>query len=222
MPRVTSPLLAALVAVAVVGCQKKTDPNAPVRGSGVGSKVVRSMPPFSKLRVGGSVRAEVTVGKPASLELLGDDNLLPLVPSRVDAGMLVIQPTGVLKPTQPLVARITTPSLDAVEIIVAAKGIVTGVSAQHFVVRVAGGGSVDVDGSSHTLEVVAKGAARADLRDFTAASAHVSSSDATRVEVGRVDTLEVDQRGPSVVTYPGTPEIKRAIVPPARLIQTRP
>jgi hypothetical protein len=219
MKRVGSLAFAVVVALAPLGCKKK-EPEGPLRGSGVGAKVVRTTPPFSKLKVGGTVRVEVEVGKPPSVELLGDDNLLPKVSSRVDAGTLVIVPDGVLKPTQPLVARVTVPSLDEVELVVAATGFVRGVKAAHFVANLAGGASLDLDGSSQTVEVVTKAAAKADLRDFSVASAHVTTSEATRVELGHVETLEVHQKGPSLVTYQGSPEIKRSVLPPARLVRT--
>lgn len=218
MTRSTLLLLAAVLGVAPVGCKKK--PEGPVRGSGVGSKVVRTTPPFHKLKVGGSVRAEVQVGKPLSLELLGDDNLLPLVASKVEAGTLTIAPDQALKTTQPLVARITTPALDGLELVAASSGFVNGVKAEHLSVRMGGAAKLRLSGSSRTVEVVAGNAAQADLRDFAVASAHVTTSHATRVELGHVETLEVNQKGPSTVTYKGSPEIKRSVVPPARLIRT--
>jgi hypothetical protein len=211
--------VAALVALAAAGCRKKA-PDARVRGSGVQANVVRSTPAFSKLEVRGSVRAEVEVGKPPSLELLGDDNLLPLVTSRVDAGTLVIGSEQVLKPTQPLVARITTPSLDAIALVAASSGFVKGMKTEHFSTRLVGATELHVEGSSRTLEVVVKGAARAKLKGLAVQSAHVTCSEASRVELGRVETLEVHQKGPSLVTYEGSPEIKRSVVPPARLIRT--
>lgn len=218
MTRSTLLLFAAVLGAAPVGCNKK--PEGPVRGSGVGSKVVRTTPPFRKLKVEGSVRAEVEVGKSPSLELLGDDNLLPLVTSEVDAGTLTIAPDQVLKTTQPLVARITTPALEGLELVAASSGFVNGVKAEHFSARLAGASKLRLSGSSRTVEVVAKNAAQADLSDFAVGSAHVTTSEATRVELGHVQTLEVNQKGPSTVTYKGSPEIKRSVVPPARLIRT--
>jgi hypothetical protein len=219
MTRHTSLLLAGLVALAPLGCKKK-EPEGPLRGSGVGSKVSRATPPFSKLKVGGSVRAEVEVGKPMSLELLGDDNLLSHLSSRVDAGTLVIEPDQVLKTTQPLVARITTPSLEAIDVSVGARAFVRGVKAPHFSARLAGGGSVDLDGASQTVEVVLKAAAKADLEDFAVKAAHVTGTGATQVKLGVVEMLEVTLSGPSLVTYKGSPEIKRSVEAPARLIRT--
>jgi hypothetical protein len=217
MTRATTLLLALGVALSPYGCKKEA---GPPRGSGVGSKAVRSTPPFRNLKIGGTVRAEVEVGKPLSVELLGDDNLLPLVLSKVEAGTLSIMPDQVLKPTQPLVARITTPSLDGIELIVASSGFVRGVNATHFTARAAGGTKLQLAGTSHTVEVVTRGAAQLDLRDFAVASAHVTTSDATRVSLGRVEMLEVNQKGPSLVTYEGSPEVRRTSVPPARLLRT--
>jgi hypothetical protein len=219
MTRVVSLFLGALLVLAPVGCKKK-QPEDRVRGSGVGSKVRRPIPAFSRLEVRGSVRAEVEVGKPSSVELIGDDNLLPLVTTRVHAGTLVIGSDQVLKATQPLVARITTPSLDGVALAAASSGFVRGVKAEHFVARLVGATELHAEGTSRRLEVVVKGAARAKLKGLTVQAAHVTTSEAARVELGGVETLEVNQKGPSVVTYEGSPEIKRSVVPPARLVRT--
>jgi hypothetical protein len=217
--RAPAVVFAALFLHAPIGCKKK-EPEGPVRGSGVGSKVARSTPAFSKLEVRGSVRAEVEVGKPHSLELLGDDNLLPLVRLRVNAGTLVIDSERVLKGTQPLVARITAPSLDGITLTAASDGFVKGVKADHFVARLVGATRLHADGTSRMLEVVVKGAAQAKLKGLAVRAAHVTTSEAARVELGRIETLEVSQKGASVVTYEGSPEITRSVTPPARLIRT--
>jgi hypothetical protein len=218
MTRLPTLLLALGLVLSQNGCKKAE--SGPVRGSGVGSKAVRSTPPFRTLKIGGTVRAEVEVGKPQSVELLGDDNLLPLVLSKVEGGTLTIMPDQVLKPTQPLVARIKAPSLDGIEVIVASSGLVTGVNASHFTVRAAGGSKLELAGSSQTVEIVTRGAAQVNLKDFAVATAHVTTSEATRVTLGRVQTLEVNQKGPSLVTYEGSPEVRRTSVPPARLLRT--
>jgi hypothetical protein len=217
--RVVSLFLGALLVLAPVGC-KKQEPEDRVRGSGVGSTVRRPIPAFSKLEVRGSVRAEVEVGKPSSLELLGDDNLLPLVTTRVNAGTLVIGSDQVLKATQPLVARITTPSLDGIALAAASSGFLRGVKADHFVARLVGATELYAEGTSRRLEVVVKGAARAKLKGLAVQAAHVTTSEASRVELGRIETLEVNQKGPSVITYEGSPDIKRSVMPPARLVRT--
>jgi hypothetical protein len=132
----------------------------------------------------------------------------------------VLVPDQVLKTRQPLVARITTPSLEGIDLVASSSGFVKGVKATHFVVRLAGASRLHAAGSSGTVEVVTKAASQANLRDFVAPSAHVTTSEASRVELGRVQTLEVNQKGPSLVTYEGSPELKRTVVPPARLVRT--
>ena len=137
MTRGATLLLAAWFLLLPGACKKK-EPDGPVRGSGVGATAARTPPPFQEISVGGTIRAEVEVGKPLSVELRGEDNLLPLVPTKVEAGTLKLVPDQVLKPSQPLVARISIPTLDAIELFAASSGFVNGINAQHFAVTAAG------------------------------------------------------------------------------------
>ena len=208
----------ALSIVAAPACKNKENTG---RGSGVGSKVVRTIPPFKRLKVGGTIRAEVEVGSAPSLEILGDDNLLARVLSRLDGETLVVEPDAVLKPTQPLVVRLTTPSLEGVTVAVSSSAIVNGVQGERFQVFSTGGTKLTARGSTRALEVNARSAARLDLSALSSASAKVTAADASRVELGHVETLDVTGSGPSVVVYRGDPAIERKLERPARLLRAR-
>jgi len=209
----------ALLAVSFApACKNKENTG---RGSGVGSKVARAIPPFKQLKVGGTIRAEVEVGPAPSMEILGDDNLLARVLTRLDGETLVVEPDAVLKPTQPLVARIKTPALEGVTLGAASSAIVNGLRGERFVVFGTGGTRLTARGSTRLLEVTARSAARLDLSELASASAKVTTADGSRVELGHVETLEVTGSGPSVVVYRGDPAIERKLERPARLVRAR-
>jgi len=211
-------LVAALFVVAAPACKNKENTG---RGSGVGSKVVRAIPPFKRLKVGGTIRAEVEVGSAPSLEILGDDNLLARVLSRLDGETLVVEPDAVLKPTQPLVARITTPLLEGVAVTVASSAIINGVRGERFQVSGTGGTRLTARGSTRALEVSARSAAQLDLSALSSAAAKVTAADGSRVELGHVETLDVTGSGPSVVLFRGDPAIEQKLTRPARLLRAR-
>ncbi len=208
---------ALVVALSVSGCKKKEESG--LRGSGVGAKVVRTLPPFTSVRVGGSLRAEISVGKPVSLELRGDDNLLSHVKPRVEDGTLVLEPDQVLRTTQPLVARFGAEKLDGVALVAAASANVEGVRAEHFAVKGTGGTRLVAKGSSQTLEVNVKSAARFDLSGFAAGAAKVTAKDAASVNLGYLERLDATLTGMSRVVFRGDPVIKQDVKRPARLLR---
>jgi hypothetical protein len=205
-----------VLALSGFGCKKKSDD---IRGSGVGARVERTVGAFTRVKVSGTIRAEIEVGKSQTLAILGDDNLIPRVLSRVEGSTLVLAPDGVLKGTQPLVARVTLPALEGVSLGVASLAFVNGLKAERFEAAGTGGTRLVVRGSARALEVTARSAARLDLGELSAASAKVTAADASRVELGHLESLNVTQTGPSVVIYRGEPQIERKIQAPARLIR---
>jgi hypothetical protein len=208
-------LLAALgLALALPAC-KKRDPTV---GSGVGATKARSVGAFSAIRVGGGLEFDVTVGKSAPLEVTGDDNLLGYVTSRVENGTLVLDVGTKLKRKQPLRVRVGTEGLAALHTGGGAKGKVRGVRSEAFEVEAAGGAKLAIAGSSQRLSVTTRKAARVDLNEFSAATAVVSASDTSTVELGHLEELDVVQKGLSRVVYRGAPKLTQSVTKPARLI----
>jgi hypothetical protein len=202
------------------GVQCNEEPSK-LRGSGVGSRVARTVTPFERLEVGGRIRVEVEVGKPLALELLGDDNLLSRVATRARESTLVIEPDTVLAPTQPLVARVTTPALAGITLLASSSAIVNGVTGERFSASGTGATRLTLSGSATHLEVATKTAARMDLTGLTASSAEVVASGGSHVVLGHLEKLDVTQTGPSVVFYRGEPELVRHVTQPARLLRAR-
>lgn len=123
-------LLAALPPVACTG----------VKGSGIEATKTRSVPAFAGVRAGNTVEVSVTVGGPQTVTVVADDNLVPLVRTRVRDGMLVIDATSNYRPTvhRPRVA-ITMPALGTIEASGSAAVDATGVTGAELRVGTSGG-----------------------------------------------------------------------------------
>jgi hypothetical protein len=211
-------VLVAGLLLALPTCQKKANKTG-VKGSGVGTTKTRSIGAFSALRVGGGLEFEVSVGKALPLEISGDDNLVSHVTVKNDGDLLVLGVDAKLKQLQPLRVRVGTERLDSVAVAIAAKGKVSGVRAESFRVEAGGGGQVEVAGSSRALEVTTRSASRVNLSAFSAATASVTAADASTVDLGYLEALDVTQTGLSRVIYRGDPKLTQKITKPARLIR---
>jgi hypothetical protein len=209
-------LLFACLTLALPACKKKPDP---LKGSGVGATRARSVAAFSELSVGNGLEFEVTVGKGASLEISGDDNLISLVTTQVEGKRLTLGVDKKLKQRQPLRVRVGTERLDGIRVVAGAKGKVSGVRAEAFHVESGGGATVEIAGSSQALEVKSRSAARVDLKGFSAAKGIVTAADASTIELGYLEELDVTQTGMSRVIYRGEPKLTQSVKKPARLIR---
>jgi hypothetical protein len=213
------PVLFALLtafAPGFVACKKS---NQPLIGSGVGAKRTLELGPFSKLQISGPFDVTLNVGKRQPVELRGDDNLLPHVTAKLEGDRLVIASSRGVKPKQPLRIDLGTEQLQELTVGVAAKARVQGVKAEHFQLRAAGAAEIVAHGSSSSLDVATKSAARIDLSNFSAGSAVVSADDASRIKLGHVEKLKVTQTGLSQVRYRGEPTLEQNVQKPARLVR---
>lgn len=106
-----------VVPLALVGCINVGPSNAVV-GSGVAATEQRPVASFSAVDLNGSGRLIIRQGDTESLTVTADDNILPLIESRVQAGTLHLgpQPGSNIRPKTPIVYELTLKNLTSVEI----------------------------------------------------------------------------------------------------------
>jgi len=181
-----------------------------VKGSGTAKTEVRQVAAFSAIELTGSFDAEVSIGAPR-LELSGDDNLLPLIASDVIGDKLVLRSTQNMRPSLPLLAKISLPRLAAVK--VSGSGAVTlpGVAADALAIDLVGSGAVRGDGTAHQLNAEVTGSGDIELAKLAVERATVEISGSGDIEVDATRTLDVRISGSGSVKYHGDPEIKKSI-----------
>jgi hypothetical protein len=161
----------------------------------------------------------VTVGKASKLELRGDRNLLPLVTSRSENGLLTLDIDKKIKPSMRLHARIGVPRLDSASGTKAARIDIRGLAADTFEARAIDGAKMSAAGTARALVLRGAGAGLLDFRGVTAASATLVLERAARAELGYLEKLDVKLLGANIVSYEGTPEIKKEVKHPSRLVR---
>ena len=174
-------------------------------GSGKEATENRELEGFSEIEVAGVFKVEAQVGSSTSVEVLADDNLLPLITTKVRGDRLVVEFDGSVRPKVTPTLRVTTPKLSAIESsgasVVDARNL-TGT----FSFETSSASKATLVGEVDELELDVSGAAKIDASDLKAKSATVDVSGAAKVDVTVTESLDADVSGAAKVTYGGNPD----------------
>lgn len=182
-----------------------------VIGSAKEARQTRGVDNFTQLELLGVGRVEVTIGNLQPLELSGDDNILPLIETKVTNGKLVIGTTRSIRPVRPLIIKATASNLTAMMLSGAGEIAVTGIANDNLRAEVAGAGEVTLSGQTSNLVLTLAGVGSVDARELVAKAVTVDMSGAGRTDVSAVVALHVTITGAGTVTYSGEPTITQKI-----------
>lgn len=187
------------------------------RGNGVPAAASRTVEDFSRINLTGLGRVVVAIGAPSELHITGDENIIPLIQTSVDDGVLAIGPQENIIPDLPLIITVSVPRLTAVEMAGSGEFIVTGLNNERFVLEVTGVGRVELTGQTTNLTVAMPGAGEINTLELTAAHADVSLTGAGQAEINATETLDVEIASVGSVRYTGNPTITQEITGLGRL-----
>lgn len=177
-----------------------------VTGSGTMKLEKRDVPAFSAVNISGAFDVEIVVQKEQSLEIEGDDNLLPLIKTEVKNGVLSINNEKSFSTKKALRVRISVPDLDAISTSGASEFTVTNVKSDEFNIEASGAGSIEISGETKTLEVGMSGAVNLDAKDLKAQKVNITSSGAASADVYASEELRASVSGAGNVDYYGDPK----------------
>ncbi len=190
-----------------------------VIGSGKKARETREVDNFTQLELLGIGRIEVTIGDLRPLELSGDDNILPMIETKVTDGRLVIRATRSIRPVQPLIIKATASDLTAIMLGGAGGIAITGIANDNLRATLTGAGTVTLSGQTSNLAITLTGAGTVDARKLVAKVAAVDMSGAGRIDVSPVVSLHVTITGVGTVTYSGEPKITQKITGVGKLMR---
>ncbi|HWN08793.1 MAG TPA: head GIN domain-containing protein [Pyrinomonadaceae bacterium] len=210
-------LLLMILASLSVGCRQMIHDG--VAGSGNRQKEKRTVANFTSISTEGAYDIEFVAQAPLSLEIEGDDNLLPLITTEVSNNVLHIKSKESFTTRKPIALKISAPHLDGISASGAGRIEITGLKNEKFGMDVNGAPGVRVSGETKVLEMEANGAANIDTHKLRADRATVEANGASKVEVYAVNELELDVNGPSRVTYHGNPKVKQDVSGPGSVVK---
>ena len=184
------------------------DTTVRVKGSGVAKRETREVSAFKQIHVQGAARLSVDVGDKQAVTVETDDNVLPLIETRVEDESLVIRPLPdhTFDSKLPVTVTVTVPALEALRVSGAVDAQARGVTAQRFVLVISGSGNVRVAGKADAVDVTISGSGNVDAHELVADTARVAISGSGQIKVHAEQTLEAQISGSGDVRYAGKPK----------------
>jgi hypothetical protein len=147
------------------------------------------------------------------VEVTADDNILPVLETRVEGDRLVIRPTEkAIKPVVGIVIKATAPNIESVQCAGAASVALEGVANDKLVLVLTGAGKALVSGSTAALDVTMNGAGSLEAGDLQAKTAEIEINGAGEADVHVLENLKVVIKGTGKVRYAGDPEVERSVI----------
>jgi hypothetical protein len=183
----------------------KVDIGDRVTGSGNAATERRDAAGFSEVEVSGAFQVEIVAGKDFSVEVQADDNILPLIQTKVNGDTLQIELEQSVKSKSAMIVRISAPNIERVQSSGAAKIDASGIKNEQFNIETSGASKVVVNGETVKLDIEVSGASNVDAEQLRAAQANVGASGASKVTVNAANELHADASGASKILYTGEP-----------------
>lgn len=209
----TSLCLSLLLLVTTSGCESVgLGLLGPVTsGSGNIISQARDVEPFQEVQMAGAANVVHVTATEAGCEIEADDNLLPLITTTVESGVLKIEYKGSVQPTQDVKIRLAGTPLRRFSLAGAGNFTTDQVDAEQFEFSVSGAGNGKLSGQTKQLSIEVSGAGKVAAPTLVADAATIEISGAGSADVHAVTTLKVRVSGAGTVKYSGNPQVSRTI-----------
>ncbi len=192
-----------------------------IQGSGNVTSETRNVSGFTGIDLAGSAYVDITFGETAAVVVEAEDNIVPLIETRVEKNQLVIslKPNTSITTTKPVRVHVTMKSLDAV--ILHGSGSVTssGINGDTIQVDLPGSGSIQLSGTVKSANINLGGSGSVSCDQLKANSVKVIVSGSGNAQVYASDSLEAGVSGSGTIRYSGNPaQISKNVTGSGRII----
>lgn len=202
-------VIVGLLGVGASGCGMA---GADVRGSGKTVEARRDVGGFTAITLSGAIDLDIEVGKATSVVVIGDDNVVPLIRTRLRGGRLVIDSRGSYQTRTPLVVRVTTPALAELTSNGSGTSAVRSASGDALRLTLNGSGAIEVSGAVERLHAELAGSGAIDAAGVRATSVRAELSGSGAMELTATRALDAQVSGSGSITYGGAPtQVQRQV-----------
>ncbi|MGK9475958.1 head GIN domain-containing protein [Melioribacter sp. OK-6-Me] len=177
-----------------------------IRGSGSLRTEMREIRNFQKIEVGGAYDIKIKCGEKESIEITAEENLLPLIETKVKQNRLIIDTRRSISPRKEIKIVVTVPELNYIGCSGANNIRVYNVDTEDFDVELSGAGNIEMDGRVKTLHAEISGAGNFDAKSLKAENVYISVSGAASARVYASKYLNASVSGVGSIDYYGDPE----------------
>jgi len=203
--KILTSLSIALV-VGLAGCNLISTTDR-VKGSGIMKSEKRSLTPFDSLEVSCNGSIQVHTQEQEGLEIRGDDNIIPLITTEVNNGILYIRSSKEYNSRDKLEIIVSAPDLKKFVFSGAGKANLSNVKNDRVEIALTGAGSLTASGETKEADITLSGAGSVDTKNLHAVNAKVNSTGIGSVEIYVTGQLDAKTSGIGEVNYYGSPKI---------------
>ncbi|WP_207088652.1 GIN domain-containing protein [Phormidium pseudopriestleyi] len=192
--------------ISLTGCVVINTPSN-IKGSGITKTETRSLASFNALDVEYVGAIAVRSQEPQSLEISGDDNIIPFITTEVKNGTLYIRGTKGYIPQQKLQISVSTPDVKRFVFDGVGFANLSNIKNDRLEIVVTGVGSFSASGETKELDITLSGIGSVDAKNLRAVNAKVNSSAIGSVDLYATGQLDIKASGMGEINYYGNPKI---------------
>ena len=181
------------------------DGREPEQGSGNRVRQIRAAGDFTRVIADDAMDVEIRIGPHASIELEGDDNLIDRIRTDAERGTLHLRVRGGYRVRRPMIARITVPRLERLDLEASGDGRISGLNGGTLALASFGSGSFTAEGRVDALELRIQGSGDANLEGLRASEARLVINGSGDASAHVVDTIIATVNGTGEIVYRGEP-----------------
>jgi putative autotransporter adhesin-like protein len=202
--RLLAPLLL-LIALAAAGC-----------GGGPSVTQTRTVEPFQRIEVSGSVNVDVVPGDSSDVVVTAGEHVIDRVSTDSSHGVLhvSIRDHGIVigpDPYDDTHVQVSADSLQGVRVVGSSDLKLGHVDADELTIEVKGSGDIEAAGTVGNLIATIQGSGDAELTDLEARTGRVSVQGSGDAHVNVSDQLDVTVQGSGDVSYVGRPRLSQSV-----------
>jgi hypothetical protein len=196
-----------VLVLASLACSTLSVGTNPVTGSGKVASEVRNVPDFTSVELAGSADVNILLGDAQSVNVQTDDNILPLIGTKVVNGRLVIgtKPFTNITTSNGVVVTVAMRSLQRVTLSGSGNLRVGAMSGPSLLVELPGSGDITVDGTTEHVSVSVPGSGNVLCSELKAHVADVTLLGSGTVTVYADQNVNASLAGSGTIHYEGNP-----------------
>jgi hypothetical protein len=172
----------------------------------------RTVAAFHAIELAGTLEVDVTIGKPARVEVSGEADLLDKVSTTVKDGVLVLDTKPRMRSHRHLRASIVVPDLRSITISGTGEMTVAGIANDSLAISLPGTGAITATGSTGALHVVVDGTGDVAAKGLTAKDATVEVNGTGQATLHATQSVEAKVTGTGSIDIVGNPtRVKKSV-----------
>lgn len=176
-----------------------------VRGSGIVDEDIRKLDDFTSLDISGAFEVEVKFGNENKIDIIAEDNILPLVVTKISGDRLIIKTKRNISNREEIKIKITAKKLNSLDCSGANTIDIYDLVSETFDLNMSGANTLEINGKAENISYDISGACTLRAKDFEGKKVKIDISGASNAKIFAKDRVYGDVSGVCNVDVFGDP-----------------